>query len=248
MQTEPLKAVSLAGYNISLPQIIGVPLMEIFYNIGIDLIEIRPEYPYIHALTGMLQEGGTFDSLSDANLKVAQVFRFYNESIAFYEMPAVTDPDGDGEQAKAIEAVIEKMLSLQPAETSRSILDGAVGEAIETVAREYGFYDSLDTCETYGELMDFACEKAFAGLEELCMAFETLLSCEAGLAKENIDQKELYRIAMLLFIVLVSLNNVRKLRLQVEADRPVPRTGRNDPCPCGSGKKYKKCCMRKNGE
>ena len=24
--------------------------------------------------------------------------------------------------------------------------------------------------------------------------------------------------------------------------------GRNDPCPCGSGKKYKQCCMRnKNG-
>ena len=24
-----------------------------------------------------------------------------------------------------------------------------------------------------------------------------------------------------------------------------PRVGRNDPCPCGSGKKYKKCCMKK---
>jgi uncharacterized protein len=24
-----------------------------------------------------------------------------------------------------------------------------------------------------------------------------------------------------------------------------PRTGRNDPCPCGSGRKYKKCCMGK---
>ena len=23
--------------------------------------------------------------------------------------------------------------------------------------------------------------------------------------------------------------------------------GRNDPCPCGSGKKYKQCCMRKTG-
>lgn len=22
--------------------------------------------------------------------------------------------------------------------------------------------------------------------------------------------------------------------------------GRNDPCPCGSGKKYKKCCWQKN--
>ena len=24
-----------------------------------------------------------------------------------------------------------------------------------------------------------------------------------------------------------------------------PKTGRNDPCPCGSGRKYKKCCLRK---
>lgn len=24
--------------------------------------------------------------------------------------------------------------------------------------------------------------------------------------------------------------------------RPAPKIGRNDPCPCGSGKKYKKCC------
>ena len=23
----------------------------------------------------------------------------------------------------------------------------------------------------------------------------------------------------------------------------LPSVGRNDPCPCGSGKKYKKCCM-----
>ncbi len=39
----------------------------------------------------------------------------------------------------------------------------------------------------------------------------------------------------------------------VSADAPVrlapirntqPRVGRNDPCPCGSGKKYKKCCGR----
>lgn len=25
--------------------------------------------------------------------------------------------------------------------------------------------------------------------------------------------------------------------------REAPKTGRNDPCPCGSGKKYKRCCM-----
>ena len=26
--------------------------------------------------------------------------------------------------------------------------------------------------------------------------------------------------------------------------RPTAKVGRNDPCPCGSGKKYKKCCMK----
>jgi len=26
------------------------------------------------------------------------------------------------------------------------------------------------------------------------------------------------------------------------------KVGRNDPCPCGSGKKYKKCCLGKNGK
>jgi yecA family protein len=27
--------------------------------------------------------------------------------------------------------------------------------------------------------------------------------------------------------------------------REIPKVGRNDPCPCGSGKKYKKCCLKK---
>jgi preprotein translocase subunit SecA len=44
----------------------------------------------------------------------------------------------------------------------------------------------------------------------------------------------------------------RKMQLSHgdEGDRPAPvkregrKIGRNDPCPCGSGKKYKKCCGR----
>jgi protein translocase subunit secA len=32
-------------------------------------------------------------------------------------------------------------------------------------------------------------------------------------------------------------------KAQVSSKKP----GRNDPCPCGSGKKYKKCCWPKYG-
>ena len=31
---------------------------------------------------------------------------------------------------------------------------------------------------------------------------------------------------------------------RADSSHPKRRTGRNDPCPCGSGKKYKKCCGR----
>ena len=40
--------------------------------------------------------------------------------------------------------------------------------------------------------------------------------------------------------------------IAAEKRRPKVKTaaekvGRNDPCPCGSGKKYKKCCGREQG-
>jgi uncharacterized protein len=32
--------------------------------------------------------------------------------------------------------------------------------------------------------------------------------------------------------------------IQAAAAQARPKVGRNDPCPCGSGRKYKQCCLR----
>ena len=32
------------------------------------------------------------------------------------------------------------------------------------------------------------------------------------------------------------------IQKEMPYQRETPKVGRNDPCPCGSGKKYKKCC------
>ena len=32
------------------------------------------------------------------------------------------------------------------------------------------------------------------------------------------------------------------IQREMPYQRETPKVGRNDPCPCGSGKKYKKCC------
>jgi preprotein translocase subunit SecA len=31
-------------------------------------------------------------------------------------------------------------------------------------------------------------------------------------------------------------------------ERELPKVGRNDPCHCGSGRKYKRCCMREDNK
>ncbi|WP_232364058.1 SEC-C metal-binding domain-containing protein [Desulforapulum autotrophicum] len=41
----------------------------------------------------------------------------------------------------------------------------------------------------------------------------------------------------------IYLNNRRKNYLPPQPVKAL-KTGRNDPCPCGSGKKYKKCCLK----
>lgn len=37
----------------------------------------------------------------------------------------------------------------------------------------------------------------------------------------------------------------KELKKSEQAKRKKTKVGRNDPCPCGSGKKYKKCCLQK---
>ena len=34
----------------------------------------------------------------------------------------------------------------------------------------------------------------------------------------------------------------QEVPVQITYRREEPKIGRNDPCPCGSGKKYKNCC------
>jgi uncharacterized protein YecA (UPF0149 family) len=48
----------------------------------------------------------------------------------------------------------------------------------------------------------------------------------------------------------VEVADKQRLLARSPSPRPMPRPtrtsriGRNDPCPCGSGKKFKHCCMR----
>ena len=48
----------------------------------------------------------------------------------------------------------------------------------------------------------------------------------------------------------ITEEDIRDLLTEIQSSKETPfkrestKVGRNDPCPCGSGKKYKKCCGR----
>jgi len=47
--------------------------------------------------------------------------------------------------------------------------------------------------------------------------------------------------------MLENINNVDgEQTAHVTVKNEEPKVGRNDPCPCGSGKKYKNCCGKNN--
>jgi len=56
---------------------------------------------------------------------------------------------------------------------------------------------------------------------------ELVRSCEGALGDAIVDAREYWRVLR---------NPPQTVR------RESPKTGRNDPCPCGSGKKFKHCC------
>ena len=45
---------------------------------------------------------------------------------------------------------------------------------------------------------------------------------------------------------VISPKTKTKVKTAAGGGGPAKTVGRNDPCPCGSGKKYKKCCMLKD--
>lgn len=62
-----------------------------------------------------------------------------------------------------------------------------------------------------------------------------------GALHEDLEQILREKAETILGACVEDLHLMRLARMK--AEQP-PKTGRNDPCPCGSGKKYKKCCLQ----
>ena len=121
-------------------------------------------------------------------------------------------------------------------------LYGAVGETLRTTPEiicpepDKPAQDAVDFCSGYvhGARMHETWRKDEAATTKL-LPFEAL-------AKGSSDATTTHRERLGSYVA--ELHAYWQSKRQVV--NATPKVGRNDPCPCGSGKKHKKCCLAKS--
>ena len=83
------------------------------------------------------------------------------------------------------------------------------------------------------------------------MALQDIYTGKSNFTEEEIDRSDVDTPYLIQICVATILHQSRpELAGTVSANFPgmphkaAPQPGRNDPCPCGSGRKYKQCCGR----
>ena len=142
------------------------------------------------------------------------------------------------------------------------VIDGDVFDALCSVISELGIRDErifellcdhFETDEALGAICfaEYGDERALPLLKEAIEEFEPNWESEFGMMDLNEFEEAYKRIAGALPTELTE--HISELRAEWDSHvakqtvlaAPVvsDRIGRNEPCPCGSGKKYKKCCQ-----
>ncbi len=102
------------------------------------------------------------------------------------------------------------------------------------------------------DLIDISISGAYDGLVDCMFDYRY----EEGFCKVPVDTYECMKHSYM-FEEEQSHKDIEKMRKKFnleykrqenQATKKIKKIGRNDPCPCGSGKKYKKCCMNKDAK
>lgn len=141
-------------------------------------------------------------------------------------------PEIDAEQTEQLILAITK--------TCQAYKEQPVSKETKTFQWLRGFYQGLELRSDFWRYEDDGVTENTSIINEL-ENFSTCLkqnNPQAVLGKPEADALELIEKFALMMKIEV---RVAQQKLNPPVYEPI-RTGRNDPCPCGSGKKYKKCC------
>ena len=209
MNIESLTQTSVKSYNKLLKKIVNKPALALFFEVGIGLIEVEPDVYLINRIVQELADRKKLD-INDLNLYLRQINEFYNASIASYDLVDTQDPV-ETDLAK-LEKIVHALMQLESVEKNREIMISVCDKAIETIAKEYGFWEELNSIALHDELISHV-DSVFGEMTALNTGFFSFMDISQML-KKGATKDEFYEFSMLMTIIFASYNEVRKYRYE----------------------------------
>lgn len=212
--------------------------------VGFIILEVDANYS---VLMQRVTQKVTFASTKDMQDFLSAYFDFNNAIVAEFER--LENIDDEDEFEKAIQLFTRNILKTIPQENLKEAIFNFVVKIIKTIINEYDIEVSDDF-----EKMVRSVQEAL-GIEDITMMFMATSSIVPTLDNEKLSFDKTVDLVVVAFVLCFEMNLLRKnahLTREAFTNAPKPvnsltyNVGRNDPCPCGSGRKYKKCCLNKS--
>jgi uncharacterized protein len=227
-ETELGTLAELLGQH-SNPDALTLEGLDGFFCALIASPESVPPHQYLPVIWGgELSDESAFTSIEEANAHMSLIMRYWNSIIADFEresihMPYIVEPGIDGIPGRAWARGFMRGTRLAPigwGELWASETDGQL-LSIPLVAGEMDtrWPEEPLTQEKKDELLKWMIAGAVRAYRHFASARRE--GAEEMYEEPLDDEDEYYPETFV---------------------RAEPKVGRNEPCPCGSGKKYKKCC------
>jgi len=115
-------------------------------------------------------------------------------------------------------------------------VDAILLEVSDAIMMKYSIQDIVELLENFIKLPDLKIARILTGLVAEVLNHSRMWELKGHTPYELLPEEQKRRHAD------TTLNSPQVSAASVCSIRTGAKIGRNDPCPCGSGKKYKKCC------
>lgn len=214
-------------------------------DIVINLMKMQSSANH-NELMERVSKSANFASIDEMQDFLKGYFEFHNALVAEFE--SMEDLDDDVFDKKIV-AFTKAVTSVIPQDEFQEHIRKFLDSVIRNLIQEYPLEESLKSG------IDIVGLAKIFGDKEIAFIFAKIVTTANEIEEKELDCEELDAISSYSFTLCMGMNSLRKhncfnagenTTMQNAVNSPSYNVGRNDPCPCGSGRKYKKCCLDKD--
>ena len=215
-------------------------LDDFFFNI-ITLIDIDENLNTTKNIQHIV-DGMELNSIDEANAFFSEYFKYTNSIVSYFNK--LEKERSEDKRSNSIINIYEVFLNIYDTDFDKmcSIILANTIEIIEVIFDKYGIIAESTDEEISRDLRDKVGEN---NTDRILNIFGFLQEYEDS--PETFEKLKTGALFLAVVDLVFNMNILRKRELSEagKIKKAENEPGRNDPCPCGSGLKYKKCCLNR---